>query len=315
MAVEAHICPDSDGECAPRSPDALIAALAGRQHGVVSRAQLLAAGVGRGAIDRRVRGARLHPVHRGVFAVGHRVLTRHGAWMAAVLAAGEGAVLSHRSAAALWDIRDTARSRVEVTVRRHRRGRPGVEYHHVALPPDEITVEHDIPVTTPARTLFDLAAVLRPHQLERAINEAEFRRLTSPLSLDDLVARHPGRRGARALHDILAARRIGQHRTRSDLEAAFLALVDAHGLPRPQTNRRTGPGEVDAVWPEQGLIAELDGFEAHGTRQAFEKDRARDRELVAQGWRVVRITWRQLETDEHTIARQLRALLAAPPRA
>jgi very-short-patch-repair endonuclease len=110
------------------------------------------------------------------------------------------------------------------------------------------------------------------------------------------------------------ARRIGAQRTRTDLEAAFLALLDAHGLPRPTTNRRTGPGEVDAVWPEQRLIAELDGFEAHGTRQAFENDRARDRELVAQGWRVVRITSRQLETDGTTIARQLRVLLDTPPR-
>jgi very-short-patch-repair endonuclease len=130
-----------------------------------------------------------------------------------------------------------------------------------------------------------------------------------------MVARHPGRRGTRALDTIVAARRIGRQRTRTDLEAAFLALLDADGLPRPETNRRTGPGEVDAVWPEQRLIVELDGFAAHGTRRAFENDRARDRELVTEGWRVLRITSRRLETDGPTIARQLRALLDTPPRA
>ena len=313
--IEAHLLDDMHPKRAPRSPDAAIARLASRQHGVVSRAQLAALGLGDGALAHRVRSGRLHRLHRGVFAVGHRAVSRHGAWMAAVLAVGDGAVLSHRSAGALWGIRDTARSRIEVTVAGHRRPRARLQIHDAALPADEVTVHAGIPVTTAARTLLDLAAVLAPHQLERAINEAEFQRLTSPVSLEALIARHPHRRGTAALEKILEAASIGRHRTRTDLEAAFLALLDAHGLPRPETNRRTGAGEVDAVWPGQRLIVELDGYQAHGTRQAFENDRARDRELISQGWRVVRITWRQLETDGATIARQLRALLGAAPRA
>jgi very-short-patch-repair endonuclease len=220
-----------------------------------------------------------------------------------------GAVLSHRSAAALWGIRDTSRSGTDVTVPRQRRPRPQIQLHHAALQADEVTVHDGIPVTNPARTLLDLAEVLSAHQLERAINEAEFRRLTSPLPLDALVARHPNRRGTRALKRILEATTVGDNRTRTDLESAFLAFLDAHDLPRPKTNRTVGPGEVDAVWPDRRLVAELDGYDAHTTRRAFENDRARDRELVVAGWRLVRITWRQLEHDPERLATQPRALL------
>jgi very-short-patch-repair endonuclease len=289
----------------------VIAALAARQHGVVSRSQLLAAGLGRGAVDRRVAVARLHPLHRGVFAVGHRVLTKHGVWMAAVLAAGDGAALSHRSAAELWGIRHTQRSRIDVTVPRHRRGRPGVEYHQTVLPLDEVTTERGIAVTNPARTLLDLAAVLTPQQLAHALNEAEIRRLTSPLPLDALVARHPGRRGTTGLRRALRKQReIGEAITRSRFERRFLDFADEHGLPRPRVNERLGPYEPDAFWPEQRLVVELDSYGIHTTRQAFEADRERDRALQANGYRVVRITWRQLHADPHAIAHQLRALLA-----
>ena len=173
--------------------------MAEAQHGVVSRAQLVALGLGRGAIDHRLRIGRLHLVHRGVFAVGHRVRAREAAWMSAVLAAGSEAVLSHRSAAALWGIRDTARSDVEVAVPGRRRKRRGMQIHEVTLAADEITTERGIPVTNPARTLLDLAEQLTPRQLERAVHEAEYRRLTSPLSLDALLTRHRGRRGTAEL--------------------------------------------------------------------------------------------------------------------
>jgi very-short-patch-repair endonuclease len=192
--------------------------------------------------------------------------------------------------------------------------RPGIQVHRVLLPGDEVTVARGIPVTTPARTLFDLAAVVSEDQLEHAFNEAEVRRLASPVSLDALLARYPARRGTAAIGRVLEKHRAyGETVTRSVLERRFLALVDAHDLPRPKLNRPSGHGELDASWPDERLVVELDGFAAHGTRAAFERDRARDRALQVAGWRVIRITWRQLRDDADTIAVQLSALLAATP--
>jgi very-short-patch-repair endonuclease len=314
MASELHVLHGMDAQREARPLDAAIAALAKRQHGVVARNQLVRLGLGRGAIAHRVRCGRLHPLHRGVFAVGHRVVSRDGGWLAAVLAAGEEAALSYRSAGALWGIRETARARVEVSVPRHRRSSARVELHCVPMQRDEITTERGIPVTTPARTLFDLAAVVSEQQLEHAFNEAEVRRLTSPVSLDALVARYPKRRGTAAISRVLARHKAyGETVTRSELERRFLGLVDAHELPRPKLNRPTDHGELDARWPEERLIVELDGYATHGTREAFERDRARDRALQVAGWRVIRITWRQLTDDGATIADQLRVLLAASP--
>lgn len=231
--------------------------------------------------------------------------------MAGVLAAGPGAALSYRSAGALWIIRPSARGRIEVSVPRHRRSTPRLEVHVVEMEPDEVTVEDGIPVTTPARTLLDLAAVLTLGDLEHAFNQAEYRRLTSPTSLDDLLARYPRRRGtANARRVIENHRKNGETVARSVLERELIAVVDGYDLPRPEINRMTTHGELDARWPEQRLVVECDGWAAHGTRKAFEEDRARDRALQVAGWRVVRITWRKLTTERDTIARQLRALLA-----
>jgi len=273
MATEENIRRAIRGTCSPRSADAPIADLATRQHGLVTRPQLMAMGIGPDAIDRRIAARRLHPIHRGVFAVGHRVRTRESTWMAAVLAAGPDAVLAFRSAAALWGIRQG--SRLEVIAPRRLR-RPAIETHRIVLPDDEVTVEAGIPVTTPARTLFDLAAVVREHHLNAAFQEAEVRRLTSPTSLDALVARYPGRRGTRAIKRMLARHEaIGRAVPTSLLERRFLALVDAHDLPRPTINRLGDHGEIDATWPGHRLIVECDGFATHGTREAFEEDRAR----------------------------------------
>jgi very-short-patch-repair endonuclease len=291
-----------------------VAELAGGQHGVVSRSQLCALGLGHGAIDDRMLHGTLHAIHRGVFAVGHERLTREGRWMAAVLAAGPGAVLSHRSAAALWGIRQSTRSATEVIAPRRCR-RPGIEAHHVVLAPDEVTVHDGIPVTNPARTLFDLAAVVTEHQLRHALNEAEIRRLSSPLSLDALIARHPSRRGTRALRRALEhQRQTGETVIRSVLETAFLDFADRYGLRRPRMNEPLGPYKPDALWPEQRLIVELDSYAIHVTRQTFESDRARDRELALAGYTVLRITWRQLTTDADALAQQLSAIpgLATP---
>jgi very-short-patch-repair endonuclease len=306
MADEAHVAAEIPTKRAPRGAEAAIAVLAARQHGVVSRAQLLDLGLGAGAIKHRVELGRLQFLHRGVYAVGHRALRREAWWMAAVLAAGPGAALSYRSAADLWGIRRSSRARIDVSVPRYRRSTVRLEVHEVELQPDEVTIERGIPVTTPARTLFDLAAVISEHHLKAAFNEAEVRRLTSPTSLDALVARYPKRQGTRAVRRILDKQ--GPIPT-SLLERRFLALLDAYNLPRPQINRLTDHGEIDATWPEHRLIVECDGFATHGTREAFEKDRAKDRALQVAGWRVIRITWRQLIDDAETIVEQLGMLL------
>jgi very-short-patch-repair endonuclease len=316
MANEAHVWGVLRTKRAPRSVDEAIAALAARQHGVVSRAQLLDLGVGPDAIKHRVALGRLHPLHRGVYAVGHRALRSEAWWMAAVLAAGPGAALSYRSAAELWGIRSGSRPRIDVSVPRHRRSTARLEVHVVAMRPDEVTVEDGVRVTTPTRTLLDLAAVVSPQHLKAAFDEAEVRRLTSPTSLDALVARYPGRKGTRAISELLARHRaIGAAIPTSVLERRLLTVLDANGLPRPHINRRSDDGELDATWHEQRLIVECDGFATHGTREAFERDRAKDRALHVAGWRVVRVTWRQLRDDGDVIARQLAALLKLGPAA
>jgi very-short-patch-repair endonuclease len=291
---ETVICPDIRGRSHTRGTDAEVAALAARQHGVVARRQLLGLGLAAGAIDRRIEHGRLHPLHPGVYAVGHRIVSQHGRWMAAVLACGPRAVLSHRSAAALWNIRGTTKSRIDVTVPSDLRRRPGLHPHCAVLPPDEITTHDGIPATTPARTLLDLAAVVPRQTLERALDEAEILRLPGPHTLLD---RYPRRRGTKNLRALLREAR-NPTPTRNDFEGRLLTLLDDHGLPRPATNTIIEGKEVDAVWREVKLIVELDGFATHGTRRAFERDRRRDRQLHAAGWRVVRLTWEQLGEPE-----------------
>ena len=294
-----------------RRVDAAIAELAGDQHGVVARRQLRALGVGRQAIDHRLGEARLHPVHRGVYAVGHTVISRRGIWMAATLVTDD-ALLSHRAAAALWGIRPDDRSLTDIVVSRSWKPRPRVQLHRTTLRDDEITRHDGIPVTTPARTLLDLAAIVPYHHLERAATEAEIRRLGSPTFLADLVARYPGRPGTPAINRLLERRDIGRNITKRELELRFLAFLDAHGLPRPHVNTRVDGREVDGLWPDQCLIVELDGFATHGTRRAFEEDRSLDRALLLAGYRVTRITWRQLTAEPAALAAEFELLLKAP---
>jgi very-short-patch-repair endonuclease len=295
-----------------RSPDLRLAALAGRQHGVVAHAQLIKLGLPNHAIFERARRGRLHRIHRGVYAVGHRSLTRDAGWMAAVLAGAPGAVLRHHSAALLWRLRDRGPSGIDVTAPGRRRPRQGIRFHRTRLPPDEVTVHHGIPVTTVPRTLLDQAASLTTRGLERAINEADALGLTDPLSLPDLLARHPRTAGAAAARHALRARASGDTVTRSKLEERFLALLRRHpDLPWPSFNKHVGEYEVDLQWPDRRLAAELDGRATHLTPLAFETDRERDRRLAVAGWRVVRITWRQVTETPAALIADLRALLAA----
>ncbi len=233
--------------------------------------------------------------------------------MAAVLAAGDGAVLSHGSAAALWGLR-RASGLIDVTTPIPRRRRARLRLHASALAADEVTHFHGIPTTTVARTILDLAAVLAPQQLEACLHEAEYQRLSSPTSLAVLLARHRRRRGNASARRALA-HGPGRYRTRTEMEADFLALLDAHGLPRPDTNvSRTIHGrriEADGVWVEHGLIVELDGG-SHGTARRFESDRSRDRANLADGWRTIRVTGRHLREGGELVA-DLRRLLRQPP--
>jgi predicted transcriptional regulator of viral defense system len=292
--------------------DASIAELAERQHGVVARRQLLELGLGRQAIARRREAKRLHVVHRGVYAVGYRRLTRLGWWMAAVLACGPGALLSHRPAGVLLGVLDSCSGRVEVTVSRHLAGREGIRARQTHIAPDERTAVAGIPVTTVARTLLDLAAALDRHGLARALERAEALGLTSETSLDTLIERHAGRPGVGCLRRALAE--LVPQLTRSELERRFLTFVERAGLPRPRTNVWLPLGEewieVDAVWPESRLVVELDSRAHHLARAAFERDRRRDRRLQAAGWRVVRLTDRALRAAGTTD--ELRTLLSGP---
>jgi predicted transcriptional regulator of viral defense system len=295
--------------------DARLAVLADRQHGRVSRRQLLALGLGKHAIDHLVRRRRLHPEYRGVYAVGYARPTRRGRWMAALLAGGEGAVLSHRSAAALWGLCPPRAGEVEVSMPRVRQPQQGIRFYRNAPAPDEITTVDGIPVTTVPRTLFDLAAVADRRELERALNEADVLGLRDRLSLDDLLTRYPRRPGSATARAALAARRAGASATRSELEERFLELIDEGGLPRPETNALVTVGErsfeLDCLWRAQRLAVELDGRAAHATPQAFERDRERDRTLQAAGGRPVRITWRQLHHDARAVKTDLQRMLTA----
>lgn len=299
-----------------RGADWGVAELAGRQHGVVARRQLGALGLGGTAIDHRVSTGRLHGLHHGVYAVGHPAIPREGRWWAALLAAGEGAVLSHRSAARLWGILSVEQEeRIEVTIPRSSRSTSRLWRHSSHLRADEVVVQAGFPVTCVARTLFDIASRLPDWQFERALREAEVLGLPRSPTLAELYVRHPRRRGAKTVRMALEALSLLPHgRTRSSLEDGFLRFLSRSGLSAPETNVHLDVGgrsyEADCLWRAHRLIVELDGHRAHGTRSAFEWDRERDRRLRAAGWGVIRVTWRQLRDQPEALAHDLRRILS-----
>jgi very-short-patch-repair endonuclease len=298
-----------------RGLDARIAELAEGQHGVVSRRQLERLGAGREAIEVRLRRGRLHQLHRGVYAVGHRRRSRETRWLAAVLACGPGTVLSHRSAAHLWGLRGASGSHIDVTVPHRSRDHGPIHHHFSLLPPDEIAECDGIPVTSVPRAIFDMAAISPPETVELMLREAEFRRLYDRLSLHDLLARHPRRPGSKAVRAALARLDQGTGRIASPLEERFLPFLDRHRLPRPRLNAWLNVGgeryRVDCLWLPTRQIVELDGWEGHGTRSAFRDDRTRDRRLRVARYGVTRIAWYQLDDEAEAIAADLRALLAS----
>jgi very-short-patch-repair endonuclease len=288
-----------------------IARLAERQHAVVTRAQLLAAGLTDQGIGRRVEDGRLWRVHQGVYAVGQPRLTPEGRFLAAVLSCGPAAALSHVAAAVLWGLLAERGPRIDVTVPRGggRRRRRAVIVHRSQLPPADVTTKDAIPVTTAARTLVDLADVLPPRRLERVFDEAAYLRL-------DLrqLAPQAGRRGSGALAGVLARHDAGATRTRSELEERMLGLCRRFRLPAPEVNATVGGYLVDFVWRAAQLGVETDGWRAHGTREAFERDRRRDADLLAAGWRVLRVSYARLEREPEWVAKRIAAALEPPRR-
>jgi very-short-patch-repair endonuclease len=233
--------------------------------------------------------------------------------MAAVLAAGTEAVLSHRTAAMLWGLIPRAGGAIEVTRPTNARRRSQIVLHRSPLPEDERTHVDGIPVTSLSRSILDLAAIGSRRQVERALNEAQILGLTDPLSIPDLLERYPRRRGSMVLRGLLDCDEGVGGVTRSDLEERFVAFLDAHDLPTPRLNADLAVAgrflSVDCLWPDQRVIVELDGQAVHGTARAFEADRERDRLLLVHGWRVMRITWRQLHDQRASIAADLRTIL------
>jgi hypothetical protein len=289
----------------------LLATIAARQHGVIGHRQLDAIGITRDSIRRRLEGRRLHRLHAGAYAVGHTRLTLRGRWMAAVLACGEGAVLSHGNAGSLWDLLPVKGTRIHVTVPvRGAHKRRGLAVHSTLhLPPAERATRDGIPVTSVARTLLDIAES-DPTRLTRAWDTAERLRLLDLRAVQATCERGHGRRGLKHLLPLVEDRTRVIPDVRRELEARFFDLCRAFDLPLPACNVLVEGYLVDAFWAAGRLIVELDSWEFHGDRGAFEDDRERDAVLQAAGYRVVRITWRRLTEEPAGVAALIRKLLA-----
>ena len=287
-----------------------VSELAGRQWGVVSVAQLRALGVGRSAITRRVRAGQLHRLHPAVYSVGHCALRPEGHRLAAVLACGPGAVLSHRTAAAHWGLLRTDQTRIDVTAPRGRHGAPGIRLHRSRSLDAQDTTHHEgIPTTTVSRTLLDLASSARPSELERALAQSERLQLYDHRATTDVLARANGHKGTQVLARATSRK---PRWTQNEWEAEFLDLIRQAGLPEPQTNDAFhvpdhGQCEPDFHWPQHRVIVETDGFETHGTRQAFRNDRAKDAALTAAGHSILRFT---RDDDPALALKRVRAVLA-----
>jgi hypothetical protein len=289
--------------------DTLIARLAARQHGVVARWQLIPLGIDPTAINRRLSDGRLRRVHRGVYAVGP--IGRKGYWMAAVFGCGEGALLSHRDAAELWELRETARTAIDVTVPgSRRRSRPRLTIHTAAALHLSDRVEVDgIPVTSVARTLLDLAEVVSSEQLRLAYEQAEKRRILDFNALKELVRRSNGRRGLPALLALLDYDPVLATDSKSPLESMFLDLVRQAGLPLPALNVMVEGFEVDAYWPRARLVVELQSYEHHAHRQAFDRDYSKLNRLRLAGYDVLTFTYRHVRTGPEWVVAAVRAML------
>jgi len=274
--------------------DREISQWAARQHGNITRAQLVAIGVGDAGIAHRVRTGRLFPVYRGVYSVGRPPKTKLEWAAAAVLACGPSAALSHFSALALWGfVKDWPRT-VEVTVPGDRRP-TGITVHRSTATRRDLTTNYGIRVTTPARTLLDCAPHMTEKALTRAVNEALLSNRLKRSALEEVIARHPHHPGTRRLTRFV---HTDDGPTRSEFEDEFLAFCERFGLPRPIMGARVGPYTVDALFAQERVIVELDGYRFHSSRDSFESDRNRDADTLAMGCETVRLTWGRLTQSE-----------------
>jgi len=286
-----------------------MANLAARQHGAVAYRQLLELGFSGREIEGLVRTGRLHRVHRGVFAVGHPALTREGRCMAAVLACGSGALLSHWSAAWVWELLHPQDTSIDVLVPRHRRPHTGVRLRAGTVHRGERTIRDGIPITTVPRTLLDLAATANERQLRHATNEAARHGWLNARAIGELLRRHPRRRGVPALRAVLASVSPQTRRTRSDLEDLFLRVCRRYRLPTPISNAEIEGFEVDFHFPGTNLIVELDSYEYHRTPYEFDQDRRRDAQLKKHAYEVLRVSEMWLDSDPSDVAETIRELL------
>jgi very-short-patch-repair endonuclease len=284
----------------------ILAEMGREQHGVVSRAELLDTGMTADAIDWRVRSGVLLLEYPGVYRVGHRAPSREARYLAAVKACGPGAVLSGRAAAHLHALIKGPPPPPEVTSPTERRIEGILTRRSRTLDPRDVTEIHNIPTTTVARTLVDLAAVLSPDALARACHEAGILHGTTPAHVEAVLKRRPNSPGAAALRAILHG---DVHVTLSKLERRFLKQLKAAGLPLPETNRPAGGRRVDARWPAHRLTVEVDGYRYHRSRHAWEQDRRREREARARGDEFRRFTYGDVFEHPHFMLAELRVLL------
>ena len=290
---------------------------AARQHGTIALRQLVSLGLSASAVRDRVASGRLHRLHAGVVAVvPPSLLTLKGSVMAATLACKAGTAASHRSSSMLFELRLAQRRWIDVTTPGARgRQRAGIHIHDgLTLSADDVIAVDNIPCTSLARTLLDVAETATRREVERAIDRAAQQELRDMRAIDDVLARANGRRGAKLLRAVLAEHRAGSTLTRSELEEAFLAICRAVGLAPDAVNLWIafpdgGGAEADFLWHAQRLIVEVDGRSVHATRRAFQSDRRRDQRLMLLGWRVVRFTWQQVTYEPAYVTRTLRGLL------
>lgn len=288
-----------------------VAELAGRQHGRVAHRQLIDLGMSPSGSHRWVLDGRLHREHLGVYVVGHRAKGHLGRWMGGVLACGPDAVLSHHNAAAQLGLRPMSNAVIHVTTTRRRRPR-GIAVHRVRhLHPDDVTVHEDMPVTSVARTSLDMAETLALRQLIRVLEQSERLGLFDLNAIDALMTRSHGRRGVKPLNQALEAINGEPPLTNSSWERDLLDFCDDYDIPRPELNVLVEGYLVDAFWRGPKVIVELDSWDHHRSRTAFEEDRERDCVLDLAGYPVLRITWRRMDTQPHAVARQIKRRVGA----
>lgn len=289
--------------------DSVVGAVADRQYGVVSREQLLRAGLQTGQIKRAVHAGRLRPVFRGVYAVGHEAIGRHGWWKAALLV-GDAADLSHRSAAQAWSFNRGPVHPIHLTsLRDCGRGYRNLHIHRSRLKPTEHTIIDGLRLTTPARTIVDLAATLDPRALRLLVERAQDLRRFSPKAIEASLTLRPRRPGCAQLRDLVHLLLPDEDNARSHLERLFLSLLRRSSLPKPEVNVVINGRRRDFVWHAARLVVETDGYAYHSSKAAMLRDRRRDRELTAAGWRVARFTYEEVAFEPGRVAEELVALL------